>query len=335
MRFGLFLFLITLIYWPANAKPGDTIKADSEWPDTAAIKRQVRSTDTPIAPEGFQASKIASNLGEIVSIIPVGNDVFVADADQDRVLRLRSRSEGKAFESRAEYLIGFDQINDLATDGKYLFISDRNGIWKIEIDVALVATRAPGLLYAHRYPQTGSRISIAMFPDKNAIAVGVGNEVFLIDATTGNKQLVSKGKWIIENVAVSPTGGIWASVFESGNAYIMPMRVDTENIARLSLPPHTHAIDIQFWHNERYPESWPDQWASDMIVSLNGNRPVLARAHFNFGDIMPEFTVFIDGFSKPSQIVGRRNYWGVPTAITVLPNGHLVFAEREHGTLWG
>jgi WD40 repeat protein len=326
--------MFALAVQPALAAPGDTFNAESKWTEKPASKRQFRKNDSPEIPEGFKIKKSVSNLGEITALAIVNNDVFAADSAQGRITRLKSRNANGNFDVRAEYLIGFNKIYDLAAAQDILFISDNTGIWQSNVGQMLVAPDVPRLIYSNPSPLAGNKISIAVLPDGKTLVVGNGGNIVALDTATQKQKQISRGPWRVQDVAVSPTGSIWASVSENGSSYILPIRSEAEGVARLALPPHSNATDIRFWNKENFPENWPVKWGSDLFFSIDGNQPMLARAHFNFGDISSEFTAFVDGFSTPSPIVGRREYWGVPTALEILPNGQLIFAEREQGSLW-
>jgi len=334
MRFALIVTILTLVAPLAFAAPGDTYDGETNWSEGPASKRQFRTNDRPTSPAGFSVTKRGTNLGNIVALAVVENDLFVADAAQDRVLRLKSRNANSSFETRAEFLIGFHQINDMAANSNWLFMSDNAGVWKIDVGTSLVATQAPKLLYAYDTAQKNNSISIAIHPKEETLVVGTGNCVTAVHTHTGTARTVACGKWHIQDIAISPNGGIWASAQENGTSYILPIRDKDDSFARLKLPVNSEVKDIQFWHPEKYPKNWPKTWTSDLVFSLTGSHPMLARAHFNFGDIAPEFTSFIDGFSKPSRFVGGRDYWGIPGPMAVLNNGHMVFAEHEQGALW-
>lgn len=334
MRFVPLICLITMISIPVQAAPGDKFTPESKWSEKVSTKRQLRSTDQPTVPDGFKAVKIASNLGTIVSVAVIENDVFIADASQDRILRLKSRNADTQFETRAEYLIGFDGIRNLDTDGKHLFMADKHGIWKIDAGNSLVASQAPDLLFGRPSAQSSQKLSLAIFPDKTSLAVGVGRDIYKVDLSSGKNQIIGRGNWEVQSLAVSPSGTIWAGVTALGKSYILPIRSEAQNVPKLVLPPRTNVKDLRFWEQEQIPEFWPKDWSKTLFMSLDGNQPMLAQAHFNFGDISPDFTAFIDGFSKPSSFIGRREYWGIPSAIEILSNGRLVFAEQENGALW-
>lgn len=334
MRFVFFILAVILTSVPVLAAPGDKINVDSKSYDTPATKRQIRSNDSPVAPAGFKIERRVTNLGKISALAIANNDVFVADSAQDRILRLKSRTANSVFDIRAEYLIGFNQINDLVAANGELFISDKTGVWKINVGHMLVAQNSPELIYSHPTPHSKNTISMAILTDGKTLIIGNGNTIIALNPATKKHRQVSKGNWWVQDIAVSPTGSIWAAVTESGSSYILPIRTETEDVVRLALPPHAVATDIQFWKKDIFPENWPAEWASDLIFTLEGNHPMLARAHFNFGDITPEFTALVDGFSAPSRFVGRREYWGAPTALEIMPNGQLIFAEREQGSLW-
>lgn len=334
MRFVFFILAFTLTPVPVLAAPGDKINIESKSYDSQATKRQVRLNDKPVAPAGFKIERRVSNLGDIVALAIANKDVFVADAGQDRILRLKSRGANSVFDVRAEFLIGFDQINDLVAAKSDLFISDNTGIWKINVGQLLVAQNVPELIYSNPTPHLKSTISMAITPDQETLIIGNGETIIALNTATNKHRQISKGQWRVQDIAVSPTGSIWASVSEGNLSYVLPIRTDSEDVARLALPRHTLATDIRFWNKELFAKDWPTEWASDLFFTLDGGRPMLARAHFNFGDITPEFTAFVDGFSAPSRFVGRREYWGAPTALEILPNGQLIFAEREQGSLW-
>lgn len=323
-----------MVSWPAHAAPGEKFTPETKWSEKASSKRQVRANDIPVAPNGFEAVKIASNLGEIVALAVVENDVFIADAAQNRILRLKGGNANTEFVTRAEYLIGFDGLGDLATDDRHLFISDKNGIWKIDVSTSFVATKAPKLLLSHRSANPDHHISMAISPDNKHMAIGTGSDIYTVDLSTGKKRLTGNGNWNVRSLAVSPSGTIWAGVNAHGISYILPIRPQGQNVSKLALPRNANIKDLRFWDLEQLPENWPKDWSTTLFMSLDGSRPMLAQAHFNFGDISPNFSAFIDGFSMPSRFVGRREYWGAPSTIEILSNGQLIFAEAENGALW-
>ena len=334
MRFAFVSLIFSLATVQAFAAPGDKYDKDSEWSERPAIKRQARSNDVPTAPKGFAVAKIGSNLGEVIALTTIDSDLFVADATQDRVIRLKSRQKNSVFETRAEFLVGFNNIHDLATDETYLYMSDNDGIWEIPAGNSLIADKAPKLVYQNPSRNLGSKISLASLPGDQKLIVGNGKCVFGLNAITGETKNYACGDWQVEDVAVSPSGGIWASVVENNSANIMPIRQSMDDVVKMKLPPHAKSTDIQFWKSDKFPETWPGEWAADLLFSISGTHPMIGRAHFNFGDIETGFTSFVDGFSNPSRFVGGREYWGQPTAIAILDNGETIFGVSETGSLW-
>ena len=334
MRFAFVSLIFSLATVQAFAAPGDKYDKDSEWSERPAIKRQARSNDVPTAPKGFAVAKIGSNLGEVVALTTIDSDLFVADTTQDRVIRLKSRQKNSVFETRAEFLVGFNNIHDLATDETYLYMSDNDGIWEIPASNSLIADKAPKLVYQNPSRNLGSKISLASLPGDQKLIVGNGKCVFSLNAITGETRNYACGDWQVEDVAVSPAGGIWASVIENNSTFIMPIRQSMDDVVKMKLPPNAKSTDIQFWNSDKFPETWPDEWVSDLLFSMSGNHPMIGRAHFSFGDIKADFTGFVDGFSNPSRFVGGREYWGQPTAIAILDNGETIFAVGETGSLW-
>jgi len=334
MRFVLIFLMCCFGARFALAAPGDKYNEDTNWSDRRISKRQSLSSDRPAAPSGFSVKKIETNLGNVVALAVINDDLFVADAAQDRVLRLKSRNANHVFETRAEFLIGFTQIRDLAVSSNWLFMSDNTGVWKIDVGNSLVANEAPELFFSHPRSQEIGPASIDLDTNKNMLVLGLGNCVFTVELISGKAKKLACATGRIQDIAISPNGGIWASVVEKGATYIKQITESENPTSHLKLPPNAKAVHMQFWSSESYSKSWPQEWTSDLIFSMTGGQPMLARAHFNFGDISSEFTSFIDGFSNPSRFVGSREYWGSPGAMAILGNGQLVFTERERGSLW-
>ena len=334
MRFVLsFLFCLSLST-PPLAAPGDILQAKTDQAEKPAIKRQLRSSDIPFAPDGFSLKKLALHLGSIKAFAVQGDDVFVADSAQDRILRLRSRTDAVGFETRSEFLIGFDGLSDIAATDRDLFMADRSGVWRIVPGRNLVATTAPEFIFKTPPPSKDKPIVLALSPDAKTLYFGLGRDLFSYQIEHRSQKIVSGFQGEIEQLAVSPSGSLWVAIRENGNSAIIPVRAGSDKAARLEFPRGTQLHDLGFWPLDSFPDSWPQEWKSDLLIAMGGNLPMIARAHFNFGDIAPQYTAFIDGFSNPSRIVGRREYWGIPSAMAILENGQIIFAQKQQGLIW-
>jgi hypothetical protein len=226
-------------------------------------------------------------------------------------------------------LIGFERLNDIASDGTHLFISDANGVWKVPANRAMIADERPTKIV-----DLTEGAALTYHPKTQSVVVGTKNRIIFYDLKTdflsglfiGDKQAIA--------LAYSPAGGLLATIKEGDDIYILPFKGRIEDTLRLELPPGAKLTDMHFWPKDKLPDAWPKEWAADMLVSVGGDEPMIARAHFNFGEIKPELTPLIDGFSKPSRIVGRRDVWGQPSALAIMPDGRLIFSEKENGGIW-
>ncbi|MEE9273580.1 MAG: hypothetical protein V3U57_09995 [Robiginitomaculum sp.] len=338
MRFGILLFasLVFCGSGAALAKPGDTLQAgqnkEGETVQTETVQimqRRARSSDTPFVPEGFAAQNIAKNLGKISAIGHAGTDLFVLEQSSGQLFRLRDRDQDGDFELRSKFLIGFDRASSIAVNKDFVFVADAAGVWQIKTGTSMSASAHPkNILPLAKNKYTSGPRPLALSQNGHLLYVGLTHaqsqtgQIIVIDLTSRAPSIFTSGNWQPKAFAINPAGQVLVGLETKDGNIIAPIKNRHVQILEgLKLAEQTSIEDLKFWQG-------------GVLMALGGVRPMLALAEYEYGTLSAKYTVVIDGFSRQSLIRGRREIWGLPSAITILPNEKFIFAEQNGGALW-
>jgi hypothetical protein len=315
MRFGV-LWLIFICYVGVSADASES------------IFRRPGPSDIPTVSKGYAIANIADGFGDITAVDICGDGLCIADAKNNKLHRIRDRGASGRFTERFDYLIGFDGLSDVAVDKDQVFISDASGIWRSVLERAPIATKAPDPVFRMNPNTTFSAKPLALGTGGKALYVGIQTSdmghILSIDLETNLPKIIASGPWVPLAITVSPNDVVWVAYQRQDQFFVGTLEtlsLPNKSSETLQLPTDAFPHDLLFWE-------------SDLLISLGGPDPMIARAHFKFGDMQPNITPFIQGFSNPSRILGKREYWGMPAAMSSSPDGHLIFAEKFTGTLW-
>lgn len=97
---------------------------------------------------------------------------------------------------------------------------------------------------------------------------------------------------------------------------------------------HSATMDFAF-----VPQGWPEDWQGDAMVVLRGSWNAaeprgykLVRVPFADGQPLGHYENFVTGFWVAGDEVAQ--VWGRPADVDFLPDGSLLLADDEGGTIW-
>ncbi len=325
MRFGLLIFLLCSHPLSAWGQVGK---------DPNIIMRQAGPRDIPSPHDGMTAVRRAQNLGSVTALAVLDHDVFVLDAQQNRVLRLRDQNQDGSMDMRSVFLVGFNNASDMVIMNNDLFISDAKGIWHIAPDKNLAASHRPTNIVSFKGQNTQTPIPLAYRPEDSILFIGINTpktklgKIIDYNIITKTTHMVAQGKWQVQDIALTPHGDLWAALQVGSHAQLQ--HISTQNneplIISTTTLENTIIKSIIFWH-------------SYLLSAHTSPVPKISKHAFSYGGIAvhadkKEDGNLIDGFSEAGIVLGKTNVWGSPSALAVLANNKLMFADSINGTLW-
>ena len=133
----------------------------------------------------------------------------------------------------------------------------------------------------------------------------------------------AKSELPVQALTTSPSSQLWASLQTSGGTHVVKINKQ----AMLSLPPTDKNLV------GRKVEAML-LWKDHLLLATSRPKPKIIKYGFAYGELAGKAKPLIGGFSNPSISVGKIDIWGSPSAMTVLGNGNLIFADGKNGTIW-
>lgn len=98
---------------------------------------------------------------------------------------------------------------------------------------------------------------------------------------------------------------------------------------------HSAALDLVFYDGDQFPAAYKGDAFVAFHGSWNASEPTgykVVRVHFENGDPVGSYETFVAGFWTEGDTPAR--VWGRPAGLTLTPEGHLLIADDEGGTIW-
>lgn len=279
------------------------------------ILRRAGTNDLPIVPPQYSLTKLAQNLGTISAVTLFENDIFIAERETGRILRLRDQNNDGRPDVQTVFLIGFDMPSSLVASEDTLYIADNHGLWSIQPAQDLQAHTMPSRLTTLNPGQH----PLALDPQKHTIYLGDDDKILAIDLSNNTTKIHAQGNWKVRAITIMPNGQLWSALQTPQGIHLTD--TPTQNI---NTSPHLNRATIGNMM----------LWNKHIFISQSGAQPVITQHAFEYGDISDTPKTFIEGFSTPSHFEGKISKWGQPTAMSAINEEAFIFADSLSGTLW-
>lgn len=283
---------------------------------------QSLADEIPRPVDGYKINLLTQNLGDITALAVIGNDIFALDKNKDRILRLRDQNQDGTIDIQTVYLLGFEHAAHMVAFQNHLYISDANGIWKSNVGKNLSAPTAPTNIVPFT-AQSHSPLAVS----KTALYAGVMTATFkgvvTINMYTNTVRPFAKSKWEIQALTTSPTGQLWAALKTNSGTHVLKVN-NQESLLLHPLKANMTAIDIKDMR----------LWQEKLLLAIARPTPKIVQQNFAYGELTDMPKPLVGLFSKPSIAIGEIDIWGIPSAMAVLGNGNLLFADGENGHIW-
>ena len=310
--------------------------ADIRAPDDLQ-RRAAGSRDIPVLPSGLYAERAASGLGHITAMVSTENgSIYALETDGGQLFHLTDRGLDGRMDTRRTLTDGFDTPSGLTVKDGDLYVSDKQAIWRVDID-----SGAKSQFVSLKNVAADESRPLLAFKDKILLGLSASarlSKVLSIDGASGVAiHLTDIPEGPIRGLSYGG-GQLWAAAGSS----LRPVDTQANSEFAKSYPLEQGAAALGLLlpsEDMIWPAGWPSGM-KDYILALQGPTAQRARETSSggnniaalptqFGAPTAELSVLVGGFMSRDG----TSAWAAPSAFLVDSRG-LFYADRIGGALW-